>query len=88
MQLSDQGVEVSTWSGAIDNWLDYYYHPSPMTNSTENAKKYGAIAVTAIGSAFAVVNEAGVDTIQSWQVNDDMLDWTATGAVGVGDAWG
>jgi hypothetical protein len=88
MQLSGQGVELSTWSGAINDWLEYYYHPSPMANSTGNVKTYGALAVTAIGSAFAVVNQAGVDTIQSWQVNDDLLDWTATGEVDLGGVWG
>lgn len=58
-----------------------------MANSTANVKTYGNFAVTAIGSAFAVVKDTGVDTIQSWQVNDNMLDWTATGTVDTGNSW-
>jgi hypothetical protein len=88
LQLSDQGVEVSTWSGNLNDWLQYYYHPSPMANSTLNVKAYGAVAVTAIGSAFAVVKGTGPDTIQSWQVGSNLVDWTSTGAVDIGNSWG
>lgn len=88
LQLSDQGIEANTWSGAINDWLEQYNHPSPMANSTVNIKTYGGVAVTAMGSAFAIVNAAGVDTIQSWQVNDDMLNWRSTGLVDVSNSWG
>ncbi|KUJ24686.1 uncharacterized protein LY89DRAFT_713478 [Mollisia scopiformis] len=83
LQLSTTGIEVNTWSGNINDWLDQYNHPSPMANSSVNVKEYDSIAVTAIGSAFAVVKSSGNDSIQSWQVSDDLLDWTSTGTVAV-----
>ena len=58
-----------------------------MTNST-NANVYGAVAVTAIGRAFAVVNTAGQKAfIAAWQVADDTVDWISTGNVDIGSAW-
>ena len=57
-----------------------------MTNSTENKRIYGSIAMTAAGKAFAVVTP-NVTEIQSWQVGDDMVDWTSIGVVDIGKAW-
>lgn len=74
-------MEVNTWSGYAKTWVKQDNHPSAMANSTANVKSYTAIAVTAIGSAFAVVQSAGNDSIQSWQVNENLLDWTSTGTV-------
>ena len=60
-----------------------------MANSTSDQKSYGAVAVTAIGSAFGVVKQMGqADTIESWQVADDMIDWTSVGKVDLGGIWG
>jgi hypothetical protein len=81
LQISETGVEANSWSGNINDWLDQYNHPSVMANSTVNIKSYSAIAMTAIGSAFAVVTSGGNDTIQAWQVNDNLLDWTSSGTV-------
>lgn len=58
-----------------------------MANSTEDAKTYGAIAVTAFGTAFAVINSAGSDSIQSWQLNNNTVDWAAAVPVDIGTAW-
>lgn len=81
LQLSGTGIEVNTWSGNIKDWLEQDNHPSPMANSTINVKTYSSITVTAAGRAFAVVESAGNDTIQGWQLNDDLISWTSTGTV-------
>lgn len=89
LSLSSAGVQVNTWSGAINNWLEYDRTPPAMANSRDSQKVYGRIAVTATGSAFAVAKQNGqADRIESWQVQDNMLDWISTGNVGLGDAWG
>ena len=84
LQISDRGIEVSTWSGATLNWLQPQdYNPSPMANSTANVRTYRAIAMTALGTAFAVVDSATAanSSIQSWEMDNDLTDWTATGTV-------
>ena len=59
-----------------------------MANSTTNAHVYGAVAVTAAGRAFAVVNTAEQKaSIAAWQVADDTVDWISTGTVDIGSAW-
>jgi len=89
LSLSKIGIEVDTWSGAINDWLEHETHPSAMSNSTANAKTYSSIAVTAIGSAFAVVSQEGQKDMIEWsQVADDMVDWTLVGRVDVGNSWG
>jgi hypothetical protein len=88
LSLSDSGVEVDTWSGEINDWLQHDAHPSVMANSTRNGTVYGSVAVTAIGNAFAVVTENQSDTIQSWQVANDLIDWGSVGTVDIGRAWG
>lgn len=63
-------------------------HPLSMTNSTANPKIYGALAVTAIGRAFAVILTGDQKyAIESWQVADDFVSWTSTGRVDIGNAW-
>jgi len=55
-----------------------------MSNSTKNAKSYGAVAMTAMGKAFAVVGSPGDQgnaSVESWSMNDDLTDWTYTGTV-------
>ena len=86
LYLSNRGIEVNTWSGSR-GWLPGTNHPSSMSNSTANARSYSALAVTAIGKAFAVVTEGQNNMIDSWQVADDTLDWTSTGTVDIGSAW-
>jgi hypothetical protein len=89
LSLSNNGIEVDTWSGAINDWLEHETHPSALSNSTANTKAYRSIAVTAIGSAFAVVNQEGQKDMIEWaQVGDDMVDWTLVGKVDIGDSWG
>ena len=61
-------------------------HRLVMANSTENKQNYGSVAMTAAGKAFAVVT-SNVTEIQSWQVGDDMIDWTSIGTVGIGNVW-
>ena len=87
--VSNQGIEVNTWSGAINDWLDQDTHPSVMANSTSNKKAFEDVAVTATGNAFGVVKQEGqADAIKNWQVSDDMVDWNLIGNVDLGDAWG
>ncbi len=60
-----------------------------MVNSTGSKRSYESVAVTAMGSVFGVVKQDGhVDEIEYWQVQDDMVDWTLTGTVDLGGAWG
>ena len=60
-----------------------------MANSMSNKKVYGSVAVTATGNAFGVVKQDGqVDAIRNWQLADDMVDWSLTGNVDLGGAWG
>lgn len=89
LSISNGGVEVNTWSGTIRDWLEQYNVPSVMANSTSDKKVYGAVAVTATGNAFGVVKKIGqADTIENWQVADDMVDWSLVGAVDLGGVWG
>ena len=89
LSVSNKGVLVNTWSGAINDWLEQYTHPSAMVNSTGSGRSYGSVAVTATGTAFGVVKQDGqVDKIESWQVQDDMVDWSLVGNVDLGGAWG
>ena len=89
LSVSNKGVLVNTWSGAINNWLEQYNRPSAMVNSTGSGRSYGSVAVTAAGIAFGVVKQDGqVDKIESWQVQDDTVDWSLVGNVDLGGAWG
>ena len=52
-------------------------------------KSFESVAVTAIGNAFAVVKQDGQpDFIESWRVEDDLLDWRSTGDVDLHGTWG
>lgn len=84
--MSNRGIEVDTWSGALNDWLQHENHPSVMGNSTESKQAYGSIAMTASRKAFAVVT-SNVTEIQSWQVSDDMVDWRPIGVVDIGNVW-
>ena len=89
LSVSSNGIEVNTWSGAINGWLEQYNQPSAMANSTGNGRSYGSVAVTATGTAYGVVMQEGqVDSIERWQVRDDMVDWSLVGNVDLGGAWG
>lgn len=60
-----------------------------MVNLTGTGNAYGGVAVTAMGSAFGVVKLDGqVDKIESWQVDDDTVDWSFMGNVDLDGAWG
>ncbi|KAL9608036.1 MAG: hypothetical protein Q9167_007104 [Letrouitia subvulpina] len=86
--LSSQGIQVNTWSGTQENWLQIM-HPSVMANLTSSQKSYGDVAVTATGNAFGVVMQDGqADAIENWLVEDDLLDWNSIGIVNLGGAWG
>lgn len=91
LSLSDRGILIDTYSGEVGDWISQGNHPSLMTNSTANPKIYGSLATTANGKAFAVVS-TGDDpkkhAIESWQVADDLISWTSTGTVDIGNAWG
>lgn len=88
LSVSDKGIEVSTWSGAINDWLEQYNYPSVMVNATGGGKSYGAVAVTATGSAFGVVKQDGhVDEIENWKLQDDMVDWSLIGNVDLSGVW-
>jgi hypothetical protein len=59
-----------------------------MANSTANSRNYGAIAMTAMGSTYAVVGyNNGTESIRAWQVADDFTDWSELGDVDIGGAW-
>ncbi|MCJ1422269.1 hypothetical protein MMC29_000149 [Sticta canariensis] len=89
ISLNTTGIEVRTWSGAENAWLTSHQHPSEMANSTNNMKIYGSVAITAIGSAFAVVKEDGeADSILNWQVADDTVDWRSSGKLDLNGIWG
>ncbi|MCJ1425452.1 hypothetical protein MMC29_003351 [Sticta canariensis] len=89
LTLSTNGIEVDTWSGAIGGWLAYNEHPSAMANSTKNMKSYESVAATVAGNAFAVVKQDGqADSIESWRVEDDLVDWRSTGNVDLHGTWG
>lgn len=89
LSLSNEGIEVDTWWGAINDWLEQHNHPSVMVNLTSSKKIYGDVAVAATGNAFGVVIQDGqVDKIENWQVADDMVDWSLVGNVDLGGAWG
>lgn len=84
---TESGFKVDTWSGNINNWLQYDLYPPTMT-TLSGQRAFGAAAVTAIGTAFSIVGKHGEkDTIEVWQVADDMVDWTPAGNIDVGDAW-
>jgi hypothetical protein len=87
MYPTESGLKVDTWSGNINNWLQYDESPPAMT-SLSNQRAFGAVAVTAIGTAFSIVGMPGQkDTIGVWQAADDMVDWMAAGYIDVGEAW-
>ncbi|MCJ1429656.1 hypothetical protein MMC29_007571 [Sticta canariensis] len=89
LSLSTTGIEVNTWSGAKYAWLTHDGHPSAMANSTKNMKSYESVAVTSTGNAFAVVKQDGqADSIESWRVEDDLVDWRPTGDVDLHGTWG
>jgi len=85
LQLSDRGIGVNTWSHAAEGWSQpQVYTPSSMSNSTANTRSYGAVAMTAFGNAFAVVGspaQPGNVSVESWSMNDDLINWISTGAV-------
>lgn len=89
LSISDRGIEVDKWSGAINDWLQHSARARPvtMTNSS-NGGSYDSVAVTATGSAFGAVRRDGrLDRIENWQVSDNMVDWTLVGNVDIGEAW-
>ena len=90
LSLAETGIEVSTWSGAINDWLVQNANPPVMAS---NGKKfYGGITITALGKAFAVVTtrngQQANDTIESWQVANDLVDWSFIGNVNVSNFGG
>lgn len=89
VSLSATGIEVDTWSGVTSDWLARRRNPSAMANSTNDMKIYGSVAVTALGNAFAVVKQDGqADSIGSWQVADDTVDWNLIGNLNLNGTWG
>ena len=89
LHLSNRGIRVSTWSGALNDWLQQDIQVPVMANSTSSHKSYGDVGVTAIGYAFGVVMQDGQpDAIESWQAEGTLLDWNSTGTVNLGGAWG
>ena len=88
LSQSNRGIKVSTWSGAINGWLQQYANPSVMAKYTSDENVFGSVAVTASGDAFGVLQQHGqADSIQHWRVADDMLDWSSIGSVDLGGAW-
>jgi len=58
-----------------------------MSNISQVDSSYEAVAMTATGIAFGVLSKNGTDTIESWQLNDDYINWASTGVVDIGTAW-
>ena len=94
LSVSSKGIQTNTWSGEISDWLELAAYPVAMRNDTDGTdagkrKSYGDVAVTATGTAFAVVMQEGeADTIEKWQVEDDVVTWDFVGIVNLGGAWG
>ena len=86
LSLSTNGIEVHTW--LLTHEWSSGRHPSAMANST-NMKSYESVAVTATGKAFAVVKQDGqADSIESWRVEDDLINWRSTENVDLHGTWG
>ena len=87
LSVSPEGIEVNTWSGQINGWLELAAHPPAFANviGSKNVTNeiFGDLAVTATGVAFAVVSSdnGSADTIESWQVEDDTVTWSHIGTV-------
>ncbi|MCJ1429344.1 hypothetical protein MMC29_007257, partial [Sticta canariensis] len=80
--LSATGIQVRPYSGTLKIWLAFDWHPSAMANSTKNKKSFESLAATAAGNAYAVVKQDGqADSIESWRVEDDLINWRSTGDV-------
>lgn len=89
LSISNRGIQVSTYAGATTHWLQNGVNPSIMANSTLNPRIYRSVAVTAIGKAFAAVEDpAQPDSIEEWQVEDDLVNWRSVGKVDLGGLWG
>ncbi|ESZ92402.1 hypothetical protein SBOR_7210 [Sclerotinia borealis F-4128] len=86
LTLSHLGLKINTYMGAHNDWEVMGVHPSAMSNSTQNPKVFKSIAATAIGAAFIVVeNDGKADVIESYQVEDDAVNWSSAGTVDIGD---
>ena len=69
--------------------MQFGNHPSAMANSTINMKSFESVAITSTGNAFAVVKQDGQAVlIESWRVEDDLVDWSSTGNVDLHGTWG
>ena len=89
LSLSSTGISVSSWSGATGAWLSPTV-PSTMSNATTQGTSYGSLAVTSIGTAFAVVAQGGKDAVQTWSLQSDYASWdvpTGVGEVDLGGVW-
>ena len=68
--------------------MEHDTYPSLMGNSTSNKNIYGSVAVTAIGNTFGVVHQDGqVDSIRTWRLADDTVNWSLTTNVDLDGAW-
>ncbi|MCJ1426443.1 hypothetical protein MMC29_004346 [Sticta canariensis] len=79
-------------STSLDIWIELLTLSSTGIGvDTWSGTKYAWVvkAVTATGNAFAVVRRDGqADSIESWRVEDDLVDWTSTGNVDLHGTWG
>ena len=98
LSVYSKGIEVMTWSGAINGWQELAARPPVLANVTEingskniTEKIFGDLAVTATGAAFAVVTTLddgmSADSIENWQVDDDAVTWAFVGNVSLDGAW-
>jgi hypothetical protein len=93
LSVSKSGIAVNTYLGSRNRWIQLFDQPSVMSNATTTADTdpalFYSVAVTQTGAAFAAVKlHDGADAIQSWQVNDNVIDWLSEENVDIGAAWG
>lgn len=88
LTLSATGIDIQTSTHATGIRWAHGKQPSSMANSTADPRTFGALAMTNIGKAFAIVSTGDHKrTIESWQLGDDFESWTSTGSVDIGSAW-
>lgn len=88
LSVSATGLEVETASIVTGDRFIHDEQRLSLANSTENPKTFGALAITNIGKAFAIVTTPDQKRIiQSWQFLDDLVSWDYTGLVDIGNAW-
>ena len=86
LSVAKTGITTNSWDGQTRNWVLVLNQNAVFSNATSK-KSIEAVAVTATGKAFAAVSLNGTDSIESWQLADDFVNWSSTGEVEIKNAW-